>query len=86
MLNPEVVWTATYDAADIVMRTTVTVDDALYAQALELADPGMDESDIFTEAMKTFVRVQLAKRVAALGGSMPEIEDVPGRGNKTAAP
>jgi Arc/MetJ family transcription regulator len=55
------------------MRTTVTLDDALYEKALEMADPDMDKSDIFREAMKTFVRVQAAKRLAALGGTMPEI-------------
>lgn len=48
------------------MRTTVTLDDALYEQALEMADPGMDKADLFREAVKTFVRVQAAKRLAAL--------------------
>lgn len=61
------------------MRTTVTIDDALYEQALELADPGMDKSDIFREAMKTFVRVQAAKRLAALGGRAPDRKDIPRR-------
>lgn len=61
------------------MRTTVTIDDALYAKALEMADTNMDKSDIFREAIKTFVRVQSAKRLAALGGTMPEIQDVPRR-------
>ena len=61
------------------MRTTVTIDDALYEKALELADTNMDKSDIFREAVKTFVRVQAAKRLAALGGTMPEIQDVPRR-------
>ncbi|MDP3979156.1 MAG: type II toxin-antitoxin system VapB family antitoxin [Pseudomonas sp.] len=61
------------------MRTTVTIDDALYQQALEMADPGMDKADIFREAIKTFVRVQAGKRLAALGGTMPEIQDVPRR-------
>ena len=68
------------------MRTTVTIDDALYAKALELADTHMDKSDIFREAMKTFVRVQAAKRLAALGGSMPEIQDVPRRRDQPVAP
>jgi len=27
------------------MRTTVTVDDALYEKALEMADPDMDRAD-----------------------------------------
>lgn len=52
------------------MRTTVTIDDALYEQALNLADPGMEKpSDLFREAMKTYVRVQAARRLAALGGA-----------------
>jgi Arc/MetJ family transcription regulator len=59
------------------MRTTVTIDDALYEKALEMADIDMDKADIFREAIKTFVRVQAAKRLAALGGSMPGIQDVP---------
>ncbi|PZX21987.1 putative antitoxin of a toxin/antitoxin system [Cupriavidus taiwanensis] len=61
------------------MRTTVTIDDALYEQALEMADPGMDKADLFREAIKTFVRVQAAKRLAALGGAAPGMQDVPRR-------
>lgn len=61
------------------MRTTVTIDDALYEKALELADPDMEKSDIFREAMKVFVRVQAAKRLAALGGTVPDMPDIPRR-------
>jgi len=61
------------------MRTTVTIDDTLYQKALEMADTGMDKADIFREAFKTFVRVQAAKRLAALGGTMPEMQEVPRR-------
>jgi hypothetical protein len=61
------------------MRTTVTIDDDLYNMALELADPAMDKADLFREAVKTFVRVHSAKRLAALGGAMPEMADVPRR-------
>lgn len=61
------------------MRTTVTIDDDLYKKALEVADPAMDKADLFREAIKTFVRVQAAKRVAALGSSMPDMQDVPRR-------
>lgn len=63
------------------MRTTVTIDDSLYAKALEVADPMMDKADIFREAIKAFVRVQSAKRLAALGGSMPDMPDIPRRKN-----
>ena len=58
------------------MRTTITIDDDLYEKALEVADPGMDKADLFREAIKTFVRVQAAKRHAALGATMPEMRDV----------
>lgn len=61
------------------MRTTVTIDDDLYAKALEVADPSMDRADLFREAMKTFVRVQAAKRLAALGATMPKLKDIPRR-------
>ena len=62
------------------MRTTVTIDDALYERALEVADASMDKADLFREAIKTFVRVQGAKRLAALGAAMPAMPEVPRRG------
>ena len=65
------------------MRTTVTIDDELYNRALEVADPSMDPADLFPEAVRTFVRVQAAKRLAALGGSTPDIADVPRRLTET---
>lgn len=61
------------------MRTTVTIDDALFEQAVQLADPGMDRADIFREAMKTFVRIQAARRLAALGGVAPDMTGIPRR-------
>ncbi|MDP9917375.1 Arc/MetJ family transcription regulator [Variovorax boronicumulans] len=67
-----------FDAASP-MRTTVTIEDALYNEALEVAEPSMDKADLFREAVKTFVRVQAAKRLAALGARAPEIRDVPRR-------
>jgi Arc/MetJ family transcription regulator len=61
------------------MRTTVTIDDDLYERALAMADPEMDKADLFREAVRTFVRVQAAKRLAALGGTAPGASDVPRR-------
>jgi Arc/MetJ family transcription regulator len=58
------------------MRTTVTIDDELYQQALDMADPGMDRAELFHEAIKTFVRVQAGKRLAALGGLQPDMPDI----------
>ena len=61
------------------MRTAVTIDDDLYKKALDLADPAMDKGDLFREAMKTFVRVHAGKRLAALGGTAPEMREAPRR-------
>lgn len=67
------------------MRTTVTIDDELYQQALDLADPGMDKAELFREAIKTFVRTRAAKRLAALGGCAPEMQDIPRRNEDSSA-
>ena len=61
------------------MRTTVTIEDELYMQALDVADPGMDKTDLFREAMRVFVRVQAGKRLAALGGKSPKMKSIPRR-------
>ncbi|MCC7461134.1 MAG: type II toxin-antitoxin system VapB family antitoxin [Gammaproteobacteria bacterium] len=61
------------------MRTTVTIDDELFRRALEVADPGTDRADLFREAIKVFIRVQAARRLAALGGALPRMKPVPRR-------
>ncbi len=61
------------------MRATITVDDDLYQQALDVADPGMDKADLFREAIRVFVRVQAAKRLSALGGKAPKMRSIPRR-------
>jgi Arc/MetJ family transcription regulator len=61
------------------MRTTITIDDALYQKALELAEPDTDKAELIREAIRTFVRVQAAKRLAALGGRSPDMAAIPRR-------
>jgi predicted transcriptional regulator len=68
----------------VAMQTTVTIDDELYEKALELADPAMDRADLFREAIKTFVRVQAAKRLAALGAAMPNMQPIARRQTQPA--
>lgn len=68
------------------MRTTVTIDDTLYRRALELAEPGMDKSDLFREAIEVYIRVQAGKRLARLGGQVPAMPEVPRRKQPEAAP
>jgi hypothetical protein len=68
------------------MRTTVTIDDELYKQALEVADPAMDKADLFHEAIKTFIRVRAAQRLAAQGGAVPGMPAVPRNRAEPAQP
>lgn len=64
------------NSEEVIMRASVTIDDGLYNKALELADPARGKVERFHEALKTFVRVQLAKRLAKAGATMPEMPDV----------
>jgi Arc/MetJ family transcription regulator len=66
------------------MRTTITIDDTLYQKAIEMLEPELDKADVFREAMRTYVRVQAGKRLAALGGLAPGMADVPRRSPESA--
>ncbi|OZI26461.1 DUF2191 domain-containing protein [Bordetella genomosp. 9] len=44
-----------------------------------MAGPSFDKADLFREAIQTFVRLQAAKRLAALGGKLPSMQDIPRR-------
>jgi len=61
------------------MRTTLTIDDRLFDKAMSLAEPGMEKSELIRECVKAFIQRQTARRLAALGGEVPEIELVPRR-------
>ncbi|WP_175822750.1 type II toxin-antitoxin system VapB family antitoxin [Burkholderia sp. BCC0419] len=61
------------------MRITITIDDDLYRMALQFAEPGTDDSALLRAALATFVRVRGARRLAALGGTMPDMVDIPRR-------
>ncbi len=55
------------------MRTTVTIDDELFARAAALA--GTEEkSAIFREGLIALIERESARRLAALGGSEPQLE------------
>lgn len=61
------------------MRTTLTIDDQLFAKAVALAEPGIDKSELIRECIKAFIQRQRARRLAALGGQAFEVELVPRR-------
>jgi Arc/MetJ family transcription regulator len=60
------------------MRTTVTLDDALVERAIELT--GISEkSALVRDGLKTLIRVESARRLAALGGADPDASIAPRR-------
>ena len=61
------------------MRTTLTIDDHLFARAVALAEPGVEKSELIRECVKAFIQRQTARRLAALGGEAPDIELSPRR-------
>lgn len=56
------------------MRITLTIDDGLLARAVALAAPGMKRSELLRERVRSFIQRQTARRLAALGGQVPDIE------------
>lgn len=60
---------------DRVMRTTVTLDDALLARAEQLCSD-LERSALLKEALQALVQRESAKRLAALGGSEPTLEPI----------
>lgn len=61
-----------------IMRTTVTLDDDLLAQA-ELLCADLERSALLKEALRALVQRESAKRLAALGGSEPKLKPIPRR-------
>jgi Arc/MetJ family transcription regulator len=60
------------------MRSTLVVDDELVERARELT--GIDEKTaLVREGLRALVAMETARRLAALGGTEPELEDIPRR-------
>ena len=60
------------------MRTTVSLDDELLADAQKLT--GLEErTALLREALKALVERESARRLARLGGSEPDLRPIPRR-------
>jgi Arc/MetJ family transcription regulator len=60
------------------MRTTLNIDNDLYAKAVELT--GIHEKTaLLRESLKALIERESARRLAMLGGSEPELEAIPRR-------
>lgn len=60
------------------MRTTLALDDELLRKATEFT--GIEErASLVREALKALIERESARRLAALGGSMPKLRSIPRR-------
>lgn len=60
------------------MRTTVTIDDQMLKDARELT--GINETAaLLKEALRTLLEVEAGRRLIEMGGTMPDLEDIPRR-------
>ena len=60
------------------MRTTIAIDDELFAKAQEYA--GLTEkSAVVREALKAFVEREAARSLARMGGTQPDAKAPPRR-------
>jgi Arc/MetJ family transcription regulator len=60
------------------VRTTITLDDALVDRASDLTGI-REKSALVREGLETLIRVESARRLAALGGSDPSATAAPRR-------
>jgi Arc/MetJ family transcription regulator len=60
------------------MRTTIALDDDLVAKAQRLT--GIEEkAALIREALKLLIARESAKRIALLGGTEPDLQQIPRR-------
>lgn len=60
------------------MRTTIAIDDDLFARAQEFAGVS-EKSAVIREALKAFVEREAARRLARMGGTIPGAKAPPRR-------
>jgi len=57
------------------MRATVTLDDELVRQA-EVATGVTERTALLRLALKTLLHLEASRRLAAVGGTEPDLEDI----------
>jgi Arc/MetJ family transcription regulator len=60
------------------MRTTIAIDDELFAKAQEFAGVS-EKSAVIRAALKAFVEREAARRLARMGGTEPNAKAPPRR-------
>ena len=69
---------ASFDAIIDAMRTTIALDDDLIRTAQEYTGT-TEKTALIREALKALIERESARRLAALGGSMPGLRNIPRR-------
>lgn len=63
------------------MRTTINIDDELLEEARRLT--GIEEkTELVRKGLKSLISREAGRRLALLGGTMPDLKDVPRRRSK----
>lgn len=66
------------------MRTTLNIDDDLLAEAQRVTGVG-ERVTLVREGLRALIERESARRLAKLGGSQPQLEDVPRRRSESDA-
>jgi hypothetical protein len=66
------------------MRTTVALDDDLVRIAQEFTGVA-EKTALIREALKALIERESARRLASLGGTMPELKNIPRRRARVGA-
>ncbi len=60
------------------MRTTLNIDDQLFEEAVRLTGV-KEKTALLRESLKALIQRESARRLSLLGGSEPQLEDIPRR-------
>jgi len=63
-----------------VMRTTLNIDDQLYEEAVRLTGV-KEKTALLRESLKALIQRESARRLARLGGSEQQLDEIPRRRN-----
>jgi Arc/MetJ family transcription regulator len=63
---------------EALMRTTLALDDDLVRIAQEFTGV-VEKTALVREGLRALIERESSRRLAALGGTMPELEDIPRR-------
>ena len=59
------------------MRTTITIDDKLYSDAVTLLPAPVKPSELIGRALVALIRAESIKHLISMGGQSPDMTDIP---------